>query len=126
VAEKAPEMPTVEVSAAPDAAYSIAEDQVERRANPNALAGALPDGFPKDIPIYRPSSLVDFAAKPDGGALAVFATPAGVAEVSSAMTQKLRAAGWQAGKAGSFTKAGRSLRLTVEPTPAGARFRVEF
>jgi hypothetical protein len=126
VAEKASELETVEVSAAPDAAYSMAEDKVERRASENALAGALPDGFPKDIPIYRPSSLVDFTSKADGGALAVFATPADVTTVSSAMTQKLRAAGWQAGKPGSFTKAGRSLRLTVEPTPAGARFRLEF
>ena len=62
-AERAPELATVEVSAAPDAAYSIADDKVERRANPNAIAGALPDGFPTDIPVYLPSSLVDFTSR---------------------------------------------------------------
>ena len=124
--EKAPELATVEVTAAPDAAYSTAEDRVEQRANPNAMAGALPDGFPADIPVFRPSSLVDFAPRPDGGATVVFATPAEVATVSSAMTQKLRGAGWQPGTAGNWTKAGRKLRLAVESTAAGSRFRIEF
>lgn len=125
-AEKTAELPTVEVTAAPDAAYSTADDRVERRADPAALAGALPDGFPRDIPVYRPSSLVDFSPRPDGGATVVFATPAEVATVSSAMTQKLRGAGWQPGTAGNWTKAGRKLRLAVESTAAGSRFRIEF
>lgn len=125
-AERAPELPTVEVTAAPDAAYSTADDRVERRADPNAMAGALPDGFPPDIPVYRPSSLVDFTPRPEGGFTVVFATPADVAAVSSVMTGKLRAAGWQAGTAGNWTKAGRKLRLSVESTAAGARFRIEF
>lgn len=126
VADKAPELATVEVTAAPDAAYSTAEDRVERREDPNAMAGALPDGFPADIPVYRPSSLVDFAPRPDGGATVVFATPADVAAVSGALQQKLRAAGWQAGAAGSWIKGDRKLRLTVEPNVAGSRFRFEF
>ena len=95
--EKAPDLPTVEVTAAPDAAYSIEGDRVEQRANPNAMAGALPDGFPAEA-----------------------------AAVSGALQQKLRAAGWQAGTAGNWTKAGRKLRLVVEATPAGARFRYDF
>lgn len=125
-AEKTSDLETVEVTAAPDAAYSTADDRVERRADPGAMAGALPDGFPPDIPVYRPSSLVDFTARPEGGFVVAFATPAEVSIVASAMTQKLRAAGWQAGTAGTWTKAGRKLRLTVEPSAAGSRFRLEF
>ncbi|MEO7793501.1 MAG: hypothetical protein ABIV06_01910 [Thermoanaerobaculia bacterium] len=125
-AEKPDELAIVEVTAAPDAAYSIADDRIERRANPNAIAGALPDGFPPDIPVYRPSSLVDFTPRPEGGAVVVFASPAETGAVTSALYQKLRAAGWQAGAAGSWTKAGRKLRLVVEPTAAGSRFRFEF
>lgn len=125
-AEKAPELPTVEVTAAPDAAYSIADDKVERRANPNAIAGALPDGFPTDIPIYLPSSLVDFTSRPGGGSVVVFATPASASTVSAALSQKLRGSGWQAGSADAWTKAGRNLRLTVQSTAAGSQFRIEF
>lgn len=125
-AQKPGELATVEVSAAPDAAYSIADDKVERRVNPNAIAGALPDGFPADIPIYLPSSLVDFTSRPEGGAVVVFATPAVASTVSVALSQKLRAAGWQAGTSGSWSKAGRRLHLTVEPSAAGSRFRIEF
>lgn len=125
-AERAAELPTVEVTAAPDAAYSIAGDEVERRANPAALSGALPDGFPADIPLYRPSSLVDFSARPEGGATVVFAAPADVATVSAAMAAKLRAAGWRSEGAESWTKPGRKLRLTVRPTAAGSNLRFEF
>jgi hypothetical protein len=125
-AEKSPDLETVEVTAAPDAAYSTADDRVERRADPGALAGALPDGFPPDIPVYRPSSLVDFTARPEGGFAVAFASPSEVSTVASEMSRKLGAAGWQAAKAGVWTKAGRKLRLTVEANPAGALFRLEF
>ena len=125
-AERAPELATVEVTAAPDAAYSTADDRVERRADPNAMAGALPDGFPPDIPVYRPSSLVDFTPRAEGGFTVVFASPTAASTVAAALSQKLRAAGWQAGAAGNWTKAGRKLRLTVESSAAGSRFRIEF
>ena len=124
--ERAPELATVEVAAAPDAAYSTADDRVERRVDPNAMAGALPDGFPADIPVYRPSSLVDFTPRAEGGAVVVFGTPSTAAAVTAALQQKLRAAGWQAGSAGQWTKAGRRLHLSVESTAAGSRFRLEF
>ena len=125
-AEEEPGLATVEITAAPDAAYSTADDRVERRADPNALAGALPDGFPPDIPVYRPASLVDFTPRPEGGWVIVFATPVAASTVSAALTQRLRAAGWQAGPPGGWTKAGRKLRLTVEPTAAGSRFRYDL
>ena len=125
-AERSQELATVEVTAAPDAALSTAEDRIERRADPNAMAGALPDGFPPDIPVYRPSSLVDFTARPEGGYRVAFASPAEASTVRSAMTRKLGAAGWQAGAPGDWTKAGRKLRFTVESSAAGSRFHLEF
>lgn len=124
--EKTPEIATVEVTAAPDAAYSTADDRVERRANPNAMAGALPDGFPADIPVYRPSSLIDFAPRPEGGYVVVLTSPVAASTVTSALGQKLRAAGWLPENAGTWTKNGRKLRLVVEGSAAGSRFRIEF
>ena len=120
------ELATVEVTAAPDAAYSTADDRVEVRPSANAMAGALPDGFPPDIPVYRPSSLVDFTPRPAGGALVVFASPSPAAAVTGALQQRLRAAGWQPGSAGGWTKGGRNLRLVVEESVAGSRFRYEL
>ncbi len=124
--EKTPELATVEVSAAPDAAYSTADDQVERRASADAMAGALPDGFPADIPIYRPSSLIDFVARPEGGYRVVFTAPAAVSTVRAALGEKLRAAGWQQEPAGVWTKGGRRLRLDVAESAAGTRFQIEL
>ncbi|MEO8275956.1 MAG: hypothetical protein ABI639_07020 [Thermoanaerobaculia bacterium] len=123
---KAPELATVDIAPAPDAAFSTAADRVERRPSADAIAGALPDGFPADIPVHRPASVVDFGARPGGGYAVTFATPSPPATVSAAMATKLRAAGWQAASAGQWTKAGRKLRLVVEATAAGSRYRIEF
>ena len=120
------ELPTVEVTAAPDAAYSTADDRIERRRTEGGIAGALPDGFPTDIPVFRPSSLVDFTAGATGGGAIVFATPTGASDVTAAMAIRLRSAGWQEAGGGGWTKAARRLRLLVEATPAGSRFRIEF
>jgi hypothetical protein len=124
--ERASELPTVDVTAAPDAAYSTADDRVERRADPAALAGALPDGFPPDIPVFRPSSLIDFTPLPQGGYEVVFAAPASAAAVSETLGQRLRDAGWKAESGGRWSKGGRKLGLSVEGSAAGSRIRMEF
>lgn len=120
------ELPTVDVTAAPDAAYSTADDRIERRRTDPGLAGVLPDGFPADIPVFRPSSLVDFAAEANGGGSIVFSTAADADGVAAAMAIRLRSAGWQEAGGGTWTKAARRLRLVVQSTPAGSRFRIEF
>lgn len=120
-----PEIATVDVSAAPDAALSTAEDGQERR-RAAALAGALPDGFPSDVPVYRPSSLVDQTIDPGGVSILVFETPAPRATVAAALASRLRAQGWRAADGGVWTKAERRLKLTVEDRPSGASFRLEL
>ena len=119
------ELATVEVTAAPDAALSTGEDGQERRVS-SALAGALPDGFPADVPVFRPASLVDQTIVPGGVSVLVFETPAPRAAVASSFTSRLRAHGWRSAEGGVWTKAGRRLKLTVEARPNGAIFRLEL
>jgi hypothetical protein len=119
------ELETVDVTAAPDAALSTAGDAQERRAT-SALAGALPDGFPKDLPVLSPSSLVDFAERPGGGYTAAFDTPAAPASVRAALASRLAGFGWRDAGGGVWTKPDRQVTLAVEPTPMGARFTYSY
>lgn len=89
------------------------------------MAGALPDGFPADIPLYRPSSLVDFTPRPEGGAWSSSRRRPRRLRSAVRCSRSCALPARQA-RAGNWTKAGRKLRLVVEATPAGARFRYDF
>ncbi|MGE0638762.1 MAG: hypothetical protein AB7G12_10685 [Thermoanaerobaculia bacterium] len=119
------ELTTVEVTRAPDAALTTADDQQARRVAP-ALAGALPDGFPRDIPVFRPSSLVDQTILPAGGGVLVFDSSEPRETVAGSLARRLRAEGWRSAADGVWTKAGRRLTLAVESRPSGSRFRLEY
>lgn len=115
---------TVEVGAAPDATLSTQGDRVETR-HESAFAGVLPTGFPKDVPVYEPSSLVDFGES-GGWSYAVFQTPQDLAVARQRFQELLRARGWAADSAAGFAKQGRHLRLAFENAHPGARIRVEY
>jgi hypothetical protein len=119
------ELDTVDVTAAPDAALSTASDAQERRQAP-AFAGALPDGFPGDLPVVKPSSLVDFAEAPEGGFVASFDTTEAPAAARAFLEGRLRAAGFRDAGGGTWTKPGRQVVLTLQPTGAGSRFTYRY
>ena len=119
------ELPTVDVTAAPDAALSTASDAQERRPT-SAFAGALPDGFPSDLPVVNPSSLVDFAERPEGGYVAAFDTTEPLAAARAFLEGRLRAAGYRDAGGGTWTKPGREIVLTLQPTGAGSRFTYRY
>ena len=50
---------TVDVGEGVDAGLTTAYDEQAKRVGPG-IAGVLPEGFPPDVPLYTPSSLVDF------------------------------------------------------------------
>ena len=119
------DLQTVEVTAAPDAALSTASDAQERRVT-SALAGALPDGFPSDLPVVRPASLVDYAEAKDGGHVAAFDTTEPPAATRSFLEGRLRAAGYREAGGGVWTKPGRRVALAIQPTGAGSRFIYQY
>ncbi len=121
------ELETVDVSAAPDAAASLAEDGIEqRRAEPaGGVAGALPEGFPKEVPLPTPSSLVDFAAAGSGGLSVTLEIQESAAAVESSYRRRLQAAGFASGADGVWRRDGRSLRFSVESHQGVARLVLE-
>lgn len=119
------DLQTVDVTAAPDAALSTASDTQERRVT-SALAGALPDGFPADLPVIRPASLVDFAERPEGGYAASFDTTEPADATRGFLEGRLRAAGFRDAGGGVWTKPDRRVTLAVQPTGAGSRFTYQY
>ena len=121
---EAPKPATVEVGAAPDATLSTESDRVETR-HEAAFAGVLPNGFPKDVPTYEPSTLVDFGAGA-GWSYVVFQTPQDLGVVRGRYAGALHGRGWASEGATGFVKQKRHLRVAFENAHPGSRIRVEY
>jgi len=123
--EPAPaQLETKDVGAAPDATLSTEGDVVERRRT-SAFSGVLPGGFPKDLPVYEPSSLVDFG-KDAQGAFVVFQTPDELARVRARYPAAIAAHGWTREGDEAFSRGGRRVRLSFENLRPGTRVRVSY
>jgi len=125
--EKAPSierrLETVEVAAAPDAEASLEGDRLEPRVASGraAIAGVLPEGFPSDVPLPRPSSLVDF-----GPRSVTLEVDGGREGVRSAYLEQLAAAGFVARDGGRWQRANRSLRVDFAARAGATRVTIEI
>lgn len=131
-AESAPppaggELDTVDVAPAIDAAASLEADVVERRpaAPTGGVAGVLPEGFPTDVPLPTPSSLVDFGPGPRGGASVTLEVAAAPAAALAAYAARLRAAGFVEQGDGVWARGPRRVAVAVAPFSGVARLTIE-
>lgn len=121
-APKAPE--TVDVAPSPSVPTT---GDIQAAPPRKGLTGVLPSDFPKGLPIYLPSSIIDFGKK-GGSRFVVLQTPDGRAGVESWLRQAAVAAGYQvSGKGGrlSLAKGGRSFTLQVSGQDT-SEFRYEY
>lgn len=117
------ELETVDVAPSPDAEASLEGDVVERRpvAPAGGVAGALPEGFPRDVPVPTPSSLVDV-----GERTVTFEIASAPAAAEAAYRRRLHAAGFAPDAGGAWRRGPRALRFVVEPIHGVARLRLEI
>jgi hypothetical protein len=108
-----------DVAPPPDAELSTAADPQARAAAP-AFSGVLPESFPKDVPPYVPSTLVDF-----GDRWIELQTPDAPATVRARYLALLRGRGW-AGDGTRFTKGPRTFTVRFEDARPGTKIRVEY
>ena len=115
-AKPATELGTVEVTAKPDAAASLDADTVARPVGTgSAVAGALPLEFPRDVPLPKPSSLIDFSGR--SVILEVGGSPA---EALADYSRRLRDAGFGAEPGGRWRRGTRRLAVASRPASGGA------
>jgi len=120
-----PTLETVEVGSARDAKASLAEERVERRRAEAGVAGVLPEGFPADVPLLRPASLIDFASEPDGRLSITLGTKTSCSVSDETYRRLLASAGWTpAGGAGRFHLGGRELAVAFEDAHPGCHIRL--
>ncbi len=115
-AKPSAELATVDVTAKPDAAATLATDTVARPVGESgAMAGALPADFPRDVPLPQPSSLIDFG--PTSVTLEVEGTPEAAV---SAYAGRLRAAGFRSEAGGRWRRGSRLLTVTGRAAAGGS------
>ncbi|MEJ2084792.1 MAG: hypothetical protein P8Y44_03840 [Acidobacteriota bacterium] len=123
------ELETVEVGAAPDAELSTELDEQARQVSID-VGGELPNDIPSDLPIYSPSSLVDFGEIDSRRRYIAVDTSAVPSRVRSDLTSQLAAVGWEL-STGTETelvlaKSGHSLTVVIEDLKPGTRLRYEY
>ena len=120
---------TVEVDEGPEAALTTEYDEFAAPRPAQEMAGVLPSDFPSDVPVFSPSSLVDFGS-PGGERYVELDTSAPLNGVRASLESQLSNAGWRStgssGEAMVFTKAGRELRVVLQDLSAGTRIRYEY
>ena len=102
------------------------EEAPQRR---DAFAGVLPSDFPADLPLYDPSTLVDFGDDA-GSRFALMFTPDAATMVRNRMRSELGRSGWALidgdGLRGTWRRGSRSVILDIRDARPGTEIRVEY
>ena len=123
------ELETVDVGGGYDANLSTEEDQRERRIEAD-IGGVLPSDFPPEMPVFTPSSIVDFGQPGGSGNYVVVDTPVPMSEVESLLATRIGRAGWSVDAIGDegtiYLREGRRVRVIVADLGSGSRIRYEY
>ena len=127
--QKPQELETVEVGGGLDAELTTELDQKARQVAIE-VGGVLPSDFPSDLPVFSPSSVVDFGQLPSGGGFVVVDSPVPVDEVRSSLASQLQRSGWGVESIGdtgnTYSKGGKRVRLTLTDLTSATRIRYEY
>ena len=127
--QKFQELETVEVGGGPDAELTTELDEKARQVAVE-VGGVLPSDFPSDLPVFLPSSVVDFGQLPAGGSFVEVDSPVPVDEVRSSLASQLQRSGWSVeaigGASNTYSKGGHRVRLTLTDLTSATRIRYEY
>ncbi|MEM8997825.1 MAG: hypothetical protein AAGF23_23790, partial [Acidobacteriota bacterium] len=118
-----PESPKDIYDVPPVVEIPIDDDPQEVR-RPPGLSGRLPAGFPENLPLFLPASLVDYGLD-DSDRWVDILCPASLSRVRSEMLDKARAEGWRVDGETLFFE-DREVRLEFRDGNPGSVVRVYF
>jgi len=128
-AENQEEAPLETVDVGPGLEVST-EDDPQEKPRREGLVGELPGGFPADLAIYLPASLVDLGDAAGERRMVALLSPHGVAAVSENLETSLRQKGWQLGAPQGgrrlLSKGGRQVWLEIGEGQPGTLYRYEY
>lgn len=115
---------TVEIGGGPDATLTTEFDERAKRVEID-MGGVLPSNFPQDMPVFSPSSVVDF-----GPGYVELDSPVPVGEVRSSLGAQIQRSGWAVesiGDGGSmYSRNGLRVRVVLSDPGSGTRIRYEY
>lgn len=119
------ELETVDVGPALEVST---EDDIQAAPPKAGFSGVLPGGFPKDLPLHLPASLIDYGSANDGRRWVLLLASDSPSRVLSDYSARLEAAGWRLGEAGKggerrLTKGERRIGLVLEDAKPGTGMR---
>lgn len=118
------ELETVDVGGGVDAELTTEFDERARQVEID-MGGVLPSDFPPEMPVFVPSSVVDF-----GPGFVEVDAPVPTAEVQTSLGAQIQSAGWavdSTGDGGSvYSRAGQRVRITLTDLGSGTRVRYEY
>lgn len=118
------ELETVDVDGGLDAQLSTEHDERAKQVGVE-LGGVLPSDFPEGMPVFSPSSVVDF-----GPGFVELDTPVPAGEVRSSLGGQIQRSGWTVDSIGdggsSYSRDGFGVRVAVTDVGSGTRIRYEY
>ncbi len=120
---------TEDVAPPPDASLSTAHD-AQAKTRSEGISGIVPSDVPVGLPLYSPSTVVDFGKVGPGRRYLTLVTADALAKVEKSMRGDLIAAGWQlsAGADGKVVATRDEIEVDFQWIDAqpGTRIRIEY
>lgn len=116
------------VDVPPPLTVDVEQDPQARPRKPE-LVGLLPEGFPADLPLHLPASLIDFGDGDGGRAYVTLASPEARARVRAGLLAAARRQGWSVEEGGSaleLRKGGRRVGLRLDDGRPGTVYRFDY
>ncbi len=124
--------PSETVDVPPALEIPTENDEVAAPRAVEEVAGLMPSNFPEDLPLHRPSSLVNFGDD-DKGAWVELLSDDPPIHVEQTLTNRLRAGGWSMNPMGSaknrtfeLRRSGHVAKLIIRESGPGTLFRYEY
>lgn len=113
------------VGGAVDKAMTTAYD-VQARSSQEAVGSQLPGDFPRDLPLYGSSSVINYGLADSERRFVELSVPAQQAAVERRYDAQIEAAGWRRAEGGTFVRGERMVVVTYREGTPGTWVRIEY
>ena len=126
-AEKAAIAPleTEDVGAPIDASVTTEYD-IQAKSSQEIVGSRLPADFPRDVPLYSASSVINYGPAAPDRRFVELSVPAQPNSVERRYNAQIEAAGWRRGDGGEFVRQGRTIVVTYRQGTPGTWVRIEY
>jgi len=122
--DKPKDLETVDIGGGLDAELTTEFDEREKQVEID-IGGVLPSDFPSEMPVFSPSSIIDF-----GPGFVEVDSLVPAAEVRSTLGARIQRSGWTVdsiGDGGSvYSRGSHRVRVVVRDAGSGTRIRYEY